>query len=210
MAILKGIEASVVIDGKALTEYDDEDTPDESFDHTSEVSKYIEAVSDAEFSIDYTVPRSYNFVGNALSFKCSLDGVWVRTGLCLKADLEDLRKDRPWTIAGSNVKNGEEWYLRPFKFDDIKIGETSLHISVFCIDREIQWKRQLQRLAAGRAKVSPISEPSRSMSLTHKLLAGDTAPATMVLNSVNHLRLRRRSSKVETSRFRLSTRTRIC
>ena len=66
MAILKSIEASVVIDGKPLTERDDKDTCDESTDHTSEVSKYIEAVSDAEFSASITAPRSYNFVGNAL------------------------------------------------------------------------------------------------------------------------------------------------
>ena len=134
MAILKGIEASVIVDGKALTEYDDEDTPDESSDHTGEVSKYIEAVSDAEFSIGFTVPKSYKFEANALSFKLNLDGVWVGTYLLRKAKLKNLRKDWHETIAGSKAKNGEEWYLRPFKFDDIKIGETSFYTSTFCID----------------------------------------------------------------------------
>ena len=133
MAILKGIEAAVIIDGKALTEYDDEDTGDGGSDHTSEVSKYIEAVSDGEFSMGITVPKSYNFVGNALSFKLSLDGIRVQTRLCQEATLKNLRKDWHRTIAGSKVKNGEGWYLRPFRFADIKIGETSFHILVFCI-----------------------------------------------------------------------------
>ncbi len=124
MAILKGIEASVIIDGKALTEYDDEDTIDESSDHTSEVSKYIEAVSDAEFSISITVPKTYKFGANALAFKLSIDGVSVTTELCREAKLNNLRKDWHQTIAGSRVKNGEEWYLRPFRFDNIQIGET--------------------------------------------------------------------------------------
>ena len=134
MAILEGIEASVIIDGKALTEYDNEDTSDGGSDHTSEVSKYIEALPDAEFSMGITVPKSYSFVGNALCFKLSLDGVRVGTWLCRKAKLEDLRKDWHIFIAGSKVKNGEEWYLRPFRFDDIKIGETRFHILIFCID----------------------------------------------------------------------------
>ena len=131
MAILKEIEASVIIDGKALTEYDDEDTRDENSDPTSEVSKYIEAVSGAEFSISTTVPKSYNFVGNAIAFQLRLDGVWVAGQLLRKAVLENMRKDWHMIIAGSEAKNGEGWYLRPFKFDDIKIGETSLHISAF-------------------------------------------------------------------------------
>ena len=134
MAILKSIEASVVIDGKALTEYDDEDTPDESSDHTSEVSKYIEAVSDAEFSISITVPKSYKIEANALCFDLSLDGFWGRTYLLRKAKLKSKREDWHTTIAGSKVKNSEGWYLRPFKFADVKIGKTSLHVSVFCID----------------------------------------------------------------------------
>ena len=129
MARLKGIEASVVIDGRALTEYDDEDTPDESSDHTSEVSKYIEAVSDAEFSISVTVPNSHKFAGDALSFRLSLDGIWVKTWLCRKAKIRDLREDWHANIAGSEVGNGKKWCLRPFKFNDIKTGKTSLQKS---------------------------------------------------------------------------------
>ena len=130
MAILKGIEASVVIDGKALTEYDDEDALDESSARTSELSKYIEAVSDAEFSIGITVHESYSCMGDAVAFNLSLDGVLVRKSVRLKAK----REDRHVTIAGSYVKNGEAWYLRPFKFDDIKIGKTSLQMLFSCID----------------------------------------------------------------------------
>ena len=125
MAILKGIEASVIIDGKALTEYDDEDARDEISDYTREVSKYIEAVSDAEFSIGFTVPKSYNFGGDALSFKINLDGVCIRSIVCREAKLKNLRKDWHVIIAGHQVKNGEEWYLRPFKFKDIKISKTN-------------------------------------------------------------------------------------
>ena len=134
MAILKGIEASIIIGGKALTEYDDEDTGDGGSDHTSEVSKYIEAVSGAEFSISITVPKSYKFKANALSFRLILDGVWVKSRFCREATLKNLRTDWHTTTAGSNVKNDEGWYLRPFRFDDIKIGETSFHILIFCVD----------------------------------------------------------------------------
>ena len=127
MTILKGIEVSVVIAGKALTEYDDEEAADESPDHPNGVSKYIEAVSDAEFGIDIMVPSSYDFARNAISFKLTLDGVLVTTHLCRKAVVKRLREDWHTTIAGSKVRDGEKWYLRPFKFNDIKIGKTRLH-----------------------------------------------------------------------------------
>ena len=129
MARPKGIEASVVVDGQALTEYEDRDTPDESSEHTSAVTRYIEAVSDAEFSISVTVPRSHKFAKDGLSFRLSLDGIWVKTWLCRKAKIMELGQDWHTTIAGSDVKNGKEWCLRPFKFNDIQIGKTSLQNS---------------------------------------------------------------------------------
>ena len=130
MAILKGIEVSVVIDGKALTEYDDEDAANENPDHPSEVSKYIEAVPDAEYSVDITMSQSYDLTADGLSFSLSLDGVSVRKPVCRKAKLKRLRKAWYKRVSGSKVENGEEWYLRPFKFNDIKIGKTRLYIFI--------------------------------------------------------------------------------
>lgn len=160
MAILKGIKVSVVIDGKALTEYDDEITAGQSPEYASEVSKYIEAVSDAEFSIDITVPRSYEITADALAFKLILDGVFVMSPISRKAKLKTLGTDWHKKIEGSDVKDGEEWYLRPFKFNDIKIGKTRLHVLIICIDPEVQLKHRLQQLAAGRAMVSQKWGPS--------------------------------------------------
>ena len=209
MAILKGIEVSVIIGGNVLTEYDDEDILDESSDHTSEVSKYIEVVSDAEFGIRITAPRSYNFMGNALAFRLTLDGVTVRTYVYRKAELKNLRQDWQKTITGSQVKNGKDWCLRPFKFDAIKMGQTSTQILGSYINEEIQWS-QLPRLAAGRATISPSSEPSHSMSLTKTLLENIPAPTPVLLDSVVHPKFRRRSSKVETSRIRPRMPTLVC
>ena len=128
MAIPKCIEASVVVDGKALIEYEDE-TPDESSEHTGVVSRYIEAVSDAEFSISVTVPKSHQFAKDGLSFRLSLDGIWVKTWLCRKKTIKELGQDWHTTITGSDEKNGKEWCLKPFKFSDINIGKTSLQVS---------------------------------------------------------------------------------
>ena len=130
MAILKGIEVLVVIAGKALTEYDHEDTADQNPEHPNEVSKYIEAVSDAEFSIDIRVSQYYDLTANDLSFILRLDGVFVSNPVCTKAELKSLRKDWQTNVAGSYVKNGGEWSLRPFKFNDIKIGKARLHILI--------------------------------------------------------------------------------
>lgn len=206
MAILKGIEVSVVTDGKVLTEYDDEDTADENTDHPSKISKYIEAVSDAEFGIAITVPSSYDFAADCLAFRIRLDGVWVRTSFCRKAKRKR-RKDWQKTMAGINVENGEGWYLRPFKFNDINIGKTNLHILIICVDQVIQLKRQLQQLAAARATVSQGWGPSTLMSMTKKSLARVPTPKATPLDLVNHPNLQKRSSKVETLRFRLGTRT---
>ena len=155
MAILKGIEVSVVIDGKALTEYDDEDAANENSDHPSEVSKYIEAIPDAEFSIDITMPRSYNFAMNHLSFRLSLDGTLVRNRVYPKAHLKRLRKDWHENIAGSPMKNGEKCYLRPFKFNDIKIGKTTLNMLMF---HQLRYSVEASSSTAGSERSNGVAK----------------------------------------------------
>lgn len=71
----EGAQASVIIDGKAVTKYDDEETRDKHSDSTSVVIEYLEARSDAKFSVNLTVPQSYDITADALAFKLSLDGV---------------------------------------------------------------------------------------------------------------------------------------
>ena len=54
MAILKDIKVAIMINGKELKEYDDEDDVN---DDQSSVSKYVEATSNAQFEIFTSAPR---------------------------------------------------------------------------------------------------------------------------------------------------------
>ncbi|KAG9525875.1 hypothetical protein KCU93_g5713, partial [Aureobasidium melanogenum] len=71
---LPGVEVTVVVDGKDLHEYQDADMEDDE----GTITKYIEAVDNANFAIKIKVSKDVEFKGDFLSFGISLDGSSVR------------------------------------------------------------------------------------------------------------------------------------
>ena len=146
MAVIKGIEVTIQVDGQALQEYDDidgespgsltqgssisesEDEDQESATFTIPMltSNYVEAVSGARFTINRVIPESFKKVSDAVSFRVYRDGVFVQKNI-MGMRFSQLR-DESWSglIDGSRQETKSGTLLRPFTFDEIKCKSKSL------------------------------------------------------------------------------------
>ena len=130
MAILDVFECSILVDGEALKEYED-DEPDQTSTPKS-LSKYVAAVAESHFSVECKVKPKFRF-GKAdhLSFQISLDGV-DQLGVVMS-------KHSYSTVDGfSNCKNGVTWKndeaytVQKFRFATVAISKLNTH---FCFPR---------------------------------------------------------------------------
>ena len=118
MAILKDIKVAIVINGQELKEYDDEDVDN---DDQNSVSKYVEAISDAEFRIITSAPSWYQFTSDAVRMKIYVDGAFIAHGLFRKILAN---RSGAWKcyLGGPKRFDGARWELKPFKFREIAAG----------------------------------------------------------------------------------------
>jgi hypothetical protein len=122
MAVLPsypGLEAEIIIDGDALTEYrDDERTPPQT------VCKYVEAKSGAVFEIHYTFLPPFP-ADRAVTMKVHLDGRPMDEPL-IRTD--ELFEARGHICAGSLSTNGVDKNVQRFCFSELEIGEYAQHL----------------------------------------------------------------------------------
>lgn len=71
MAILKHIQAQVVVNDSVAIEYDD---PDPGHDPRKAMAKYIEAISDAKFKIKLRTKSAYKHNSGSLTYIVYVDG----------------------------------------------------------------------------------------------------------------------------------------
>lgn len=83
MAVIKGINITIQVNGQDLKEYDDLDQENDDEQPGQEdsmpylTSKYIEATSGARFDILTVVPKSVKKLSEGLDFEILLDGACV-------------------------------------------------------------------------------------------------------------------------------------
>jgi hypothetical protein len=120
MAILKPFECTVEVDGVALQEYDDEEI--EQANTTTSLTKYIEAVSRANFSLKFTLQPGWTMKADYIVWSLALDGKNYGGGVITS---ESYDGDRSCTSVRSGVVSGsgDNWTQRNFTFADIIIGE---------------------------------------------------------------------------------------
>ncbi|THX82003.1 hypothetical protein D6D04_03752 [Aureobasidium pullulans] len=108
---LPGIEITVVVDGEDLHEYQDTDMEDEE----NTVTKYVEAVTDANFAIKIKGSRELEYKGEYLSLKVLVDG------LCIEKPLIGRERTRKGSytrlVEGLNVRAG---YMRKLRFNTLE------------------------------------------------------------------------------------------
>lgn len=122
MAILDevpGIKVTVQVDGQDLTEFDDPHAADSDFKVDYEcpvVSKYIESIEDAEFSIKLAIDHDVYAWGRRFRSRClighaEIDGSWIDSPIIHAGD-----EDQVIDGLRSYSEASKEWYLRKLKF----------------------------------------------------------------------------------------------
>jgi hypothetical protein len=121
MAILKPFECKVEVGGVALEEYEDEDT--EQANTTTSLTKYVEAVSGANFGLKLTIHPGWTMQADFISWYIDLDGKQCGGGL-IKSESYDGSRSCTSVLYGVASGAGGHWTERKFRFADITIGET--------------------------------------------------------------------------------------
>lgn len=112
---LPGVEVTVVVDGKDLHEYRDADMEDDE----NTVTKYIEAVDDANFAINIKATKDARFEGTCLAFKVLVDELVVRRPLIDSAHVR--RRNYVRIVDGVQTKAE---HSRKLKFNALETGES--------------------------------------------------------------------------------------
>jgi hypothetical protein len=120
MAILKPFECAVEVDGVALEEYEDEDT--EQANTTTSLTKYVEAISAANFSIKFTIQPGWTMKADYITWSIFLDGT-PATGGVVPSEIYNGDRSVTSEISGINTGAGVNWTIRKFRFADITIGD---------------------------------------------------------------------------------------
>ena len=120
MAILKTLKCQVCVDSVALEEYDDDD---EQAPAADSVTKYVEAVAGATFSLKLTVLPGWRMKCDYLDWYIDLDGTDAVGGI---VSHDKYSKSTGFTDERFGVRSGAgcQWNLNRFKFADIVIGES--------------------------------------------------------------------------------------
>lgn len=132
MAILDLFECQVLIDDKALNEYDDDDDGGEHPVDRKAIKKYIEAESGANFAIRLSVKPGFRFV--TTDYLCAdifLDGEWKGGAIVKKKDYMKLKR-KPYIVIQNGVFHGDSTrsFLTKFRFEKINTGTMNCTMAV--------------------------------------------------------------------------------
>lgn len=125
---LPGVEVSILTNGQSVEEYVDADEVVDGPLASKTVVKYIEAISDAEFTVKRTVLDSFRLHKQKvddLLFQVKLDGKWAAGSYWENASLfaPDI-----YQIAGFYNRDATgRSTINHFKFAEVEIGQFAIH-----------------------------------------------------------------------------------
>ena len=119
MAILHDVEVTISAKGNKLPEYDDDaEEPGSS----NMVTKYVEAVTGADFKIYYTIKPMFRLKSSGVSIDVMIDGEYMDSHVLLRnEELKHLSRV-PWggSFNGTMRTQNHSWTLQAFSFAEIK------------------------------------------------------------------------------------------
>ncbi|MCJ1386483.1 hypothetical protein MMC17_009609 [Xylographa soralifera] len=120
MPRLLGLEVGVSVNDVELQEYE-EDGGETS---PNSVTKYIEAVSNAEFAVKARVSSDYDFNSAFLSFSIFVDGRYIENiGLFFDEWDSVPKKEWEYSVLGAIRRKRKLWIVKPFRFSGISVVE---------------------------------------------------------------------------------------
>jgi hypothetical protein len=121
MAIINCFECTISVNGSVAKEYD---APEEEKDRmdANVVTKYIEAVCGANFSVEFKIKPQYEFDSDYLAAIIKLDGE-RRGRISIKPSSFSRDHGAANRCDGIRVNNGDAWVFRKYKFGNLEISE---------------------------------------------------------------------------------------
>jgi hypothetical protein len=107
------IKASIVVNGVALQEYDDDEGQAES----TAVTKYVEAITGAEFAIQYRFDKKPK---HHVRVNFLLDGKEITGQYTFPEDF--IRSSLVQTSYGVISDDGNKWQVQNYAFSDLQTG----------------------------------------------------------------------------------------
>lgn len=129
MAVLGKLKAVVRVNGEKLREYDDyaneeeEDNGQQQDSSDPVTTKYIEAVSNAEFDLEFTVDKGFSFRSKGVVFNTYFDGQLVDAPIIFPPTDSDKSREKLYCESYfASVKEHGKTTRRAYKFSDAKIS----------------------------------------------------------------------------------------
>ncbi|KAL8826110.1 MAG: hypothetical protein Q9170_007530 [Blastenia crenularia] len=122
MAVVNLLTAQILVDGNPLPEYNDDDPDETALPKT--IIRYIEAPTDAAFSVCHSISKDFQMTGEGLDFVFKMDGKEVIRSFCSIESFTRRTEDTCKVIDGLPVRDESgAVHLRPFRFSRIDIGK---------------------------------------------------------------------------------------
>ena len=124
MAILSEVEVTISANGNELQEYD-EDAGEQNTSNT--VTNYIEALTGADFRIDYHVKPTFQHTSSSILISIRIDGQWMDGHVLAKnKELINLsRRAYSNSFMGARRAQDGEWNFQRFSFAEIETSRLS-------------------------------------------------------------------------------------
>jgi len=120
MAWKKAVEVKVLVNGEVAQEYNDGDG--ESCGPKI-ITKYIEAISGAEFAVQFELKHSFWFRCALIRFDIAIDGKSLDATFARKQSFEGRPQGSLVTLNGIRRSHGITWSLEKFCFSEIKTSQ---------------------------------------------------------------------------------------
>lgn len=158
MARIKFFEAEVIVAGEPLPEYEPDEDEKESMSQPNTIVKYIESVSDAEFSFKFTIAPRYRINCDCLTWDIRVDGNYA-TGVAVKKENLPKKRSHPHItrVEGVKCQRKDQWTIENFKFSDLSFGMFHYRINAACLASNISFVVEQQTHQKDKLSVDHIS-----------------------------------------------------
>ena len=130
-----GLKANIVVSGKELQEYDDDE--DEAAKPNT-VTKYIEAISNASFEIRWYISSPFPHSTHDIRVSVYLDGNLIEEVISPQD-----RISRPFhTLRGTHTLEEGRWFEHKFCFSEICTGRSSTSLDQYLFEEIITCTRR--------------------------------------------------------------------
>lgn len=119
MAILRDVEVTISAKGSTLPEYDDDA---EELGPSNTVTKYIEALTGADFQIDYRIKPTFQMISTGIAIRIYIDGEYMDSHVLRQnQQLTNLSREHYGnTFKGARRLQSQSWTFQAFNFAEIK------------------------------------------------------------------------------------------